>query len=118
MFYILFSALLLLLSNQPVMAENSDVERFQGIISSTEGLPGYIVVNERQILLDEDVKIKDPKEKEASVSDLKSGKWVYIVAEKKPAGHTAIRIYLLPKRIKDKEKHDYPFMTREEESEE
>ena len=118
MFYILFSALLLLLSNQPVLAENSDVERFQGIISSTEGLPGYIVVNERQILLDEDIKIKNPKEKEVSVSDLKGGKWVYIVAEKKPAGLSAIRIYLLPKHIKDKEKHDYPFMTKEEESEE
>ncbi len=118
MFYILITTLLLLLSNQPVMAENSDVERFQGIISSTEGLPGYIVVNERRILLDEGVKIKDPKEKEASLTDLKSGRWIYIAAEERPAGLTAIRIFLLPKRIKDKEKRDYPFMTREEESEE
>lgn len=118
MFYILFSALLLLISNQPVMAENRYVEPYQGIISSTEGAPGYIIVNERKILLDKGVAIKDHEEKEVSLSDLKKGKWVYIVSEKRAAGLTALRIYLLPRRIKDNEKRNYPFIIREEEPEE
>lgn len=118
MFYALIATLLFLLSGQPVMAENSHVERFQGIISSTEGLPNYMMVNERKILLDESVEIEDPKEKKASVSDLKEGKWVYIVSEEKGQGLTAIRIFLIPTRIKDKEKGNYPFMIKEEESEE
>lgn len=118
MFYALITTLFFLLAGQPVMAENNNVERFQGIISSTGGLPDYIMVNERKILLDEGVEIKDPKEKKASLSDLKEGKWVYIVYEEKRPGLTATRIFLIPRRIKDKERGHYPFMTREEESEE
>ena len=100
------------------MAESNNIEKFQGIISSTEGLPNYMMVNERKILLNEGIEIKDSKEKKASVSDLKEGKWVYIVYEEKRPGLTATRIFLIPRRIKDKEKGHYPFMTREEESEE
>jgi len=118
MFYALITTLFFLLAGQPVMAENNNVERFQGIISSTGGLPDYIMVNERKILLDEGVEIKDPKEKKSSLSDLKEGKWVYIVSEEKRPGLTATHIFLIPGRIKDKERGHYPFMTREEESEE
>ena len=118
MFYALITTLFFLLSGQSAMAESSNIERFQGIISSTGGLPHYIMVNERKILLEEGVEIKDPKEKKASLSDLKEGKWVYIVSEEKGHGLSATRIFLIPRRIKDKEKGHYPFMTREEESEE
>ena len=118
MLNILFAVLMLLLSNQPAMAENKDVEIFQGIISSAEGLPKYIYVNERRLLLDSNIDVRDQKEKEALLSNLKSGKWVYIVSEKRSEGPTALRIYILPKHIKDNEKHDYPFMKREEEPEE
>ena len=118
MFYALITTLFFLLAGQPVMAENNNVERFQGIISSTGGLPDYIMVNERKILLDEGVEIKDPKEKKAALSDLKEGKWVYIVSEEKGPGLIATRIFLIPRRVKDKERGHYPFMTREKESEE
>ncbi len=118
MFYILLSALLLLLSNQPVLAEDGYVKPFQGAISSTDGMPDYIVVNEHKLLLDEKVVIKDHKEKEASLSDLKAGQWIYIAAEKRPAGLTALRIYLLPRHVKDKEKSSYSFIKKEEEPEE
>ena len=115
MFHILFVTILFLLSNQPVLAADGNTEAFQGIINSTEGAPKYLIVHERKILLDEKVEIKDHKEKDAAISDLKNGKWVYIVTEEKPAGTTALRIYLLPKRLKDNEKHNYPFIQREEE---
>ncbi len=118
MFYALIATLFFLLSGQSVMAESNNTERFQGIISSTEGLPYYLMVNERKILLDEGVEIKDPKEKKAALSDLKEGKWVYIVSEEKGPGLIATRIFLIPRRVKDKERDHYPFMTREEESEE
>ncbi len=118
MFYILLTGLFFLLSNQPALAEEQVSEIFQGIISSTRGAPSYLVVNERKIYLDEDVEVKDHKERELSVSELKAGKWVYIVSEKRSYGPTALRIYLLPKRIKDYEKRNYPFMKREEEPEE
>lgn len=117
MFYILLSTILLLLSSQPVLAEDGYVNSFQGAISATDGIPKYIVVNEHKLLLDEKVIVKNHKEKDASLSDLKAGQWIYIAAQKRPAGLTALRIYLLPRHVPDKEKSGYPFMEKEEEPE-
>lgn len=118
MFYILFSMLLLLLSNQPAMAEERYPDIFQGIISSTEGSPKSIVINERKVLLDNKVEIMDHKENRKSLSDLAAGKWIYVISEKRPPGTTAMRIYFIPKRVSEKEKFKYPFMKREEDPEE
>lgn len=119
MLYTIFVMLFLMISNNPAVAEEAPhTETFQGVISSTEGVPMYLIVNENKILLGEKVEVKDRKEREISLSDLKNGKWVYIVAERKPAGITAQRIYLLPKKIKDRDKHEYHFMKMEEEPEE
>jgi len=100
------------------MADNGQTETFQGVINSTDGLPGYFIVNERKLLVDGSVTIKDAKEKEAAIKDLKNGKWVYITAEKKAAGLTATHIYLIPKRIKNKDKVNYPFIKKVEETDE
>jgi len=117
MFYIILSVILLLLSNRPALAEDDYVETFQGIVNSTAGMPGYIVVNEQKLLLDDKVVIKDHQEKDAPLSDIRVGRWIYVAAAKRSAGPTALRIYLLPRYIKDKERSSYPFMKREEESE-
>ncbi len=119
MLYIIFVTLFLMVSNGPAVAEEAPhTETFQGVISSTGGMPRYLIVNENKILIGENAEVKDHKEREISLSDLKNGKWVYIVAEKKPSGITAQRIYLLPKNIKGRDKHEYRFMKREEEPEE
>lgn len=118
MIYIILTAILLLFSNNPVMAEDTYAETFQGVISSTEGVPQYLIVNEKKVLIGDRAEVKDYKEREIELYDLKVGKWVYLVVEKKPAGLTAKKIYLLPKKIRDSEKHTYPFMVREEEAEE
>ncbi len=115
MLHVLFTSVLLLMLSQPVLAEEREFSIYQGVISSTEGMPKYLIVNEREIPLSGDVKVKDPKEKEVSLSDLKAGKWVYIVSEASSDGLVAKRIYLLPKYIKKGEKADYPFMKKEEE---
>lgn len=118
MFYIIFVVLAVFLSGNPVMAEDTYAETFQGVISSTEGVPQYLIVNEKKVLIGDRAEVKDYKERKIELSDLKVGKWVYLVVEKKTAGLTAKKIYLLPKKIRDSEKHTYPFMVREEEAEE
>lgn len=117
MINLLFAFLLLLVSGQPVIAGGEYTESYQGIVSSIEGLPKQIIVNERRVLLDSQVEVMDHKEKEKSLSDIKSGKWIYVVAEERSSGLTAIRIYLLPGKIKDNEKHKYPFMDKDEDDE-
>ncbi|MBI5193988.1 MAG: hypothetical protein HZA08_11195 [Nitrospirae bacterium] len=118
MFYIFFLTLMMVFSNNPVMAEDTYTETFQGVISSTEGIPQYLIVNEKKVLISNNAEVKDHKDREIELSDIKVGKWVYLVVEKKQAGLTVNKIYLLPKRIKDSEKHNYPFIGREEEGEE
>lgn len=117
MLHIIFLTLMLLLSNNPAAGQESYTETFQGVIGSLEGMPGYLIVNEKKILIGDRVEVKDYKDIEIRLTDLKIGKWVYLVVEKKQAGLTAHKIYLLPKRIKDSEKHSYPFMVREEQAE-
>ncbi len=117
MINLLFAFLLLLVSGPPAIAGGENTETYQGIVSSTEGLPNHIIVNERRVLLDSQVEIKDHKEKDKSLSDIKNGKWIYVVAEERSSGLTAIKIYLLPGKIKDNEKHKYPFMVKEEDDE-
>ena len=98
--------------------EAAGTDTFQGVISSTEGIPNYLIVNEKRILLSDKVEVNDHREREIELSDLKVGKWVYLVTERRAAGITALKIYLLPKKIKDREKHEYRFMEREKEPEE
>jgi hypothetical protein len=116
MLNLLITAFLFLMLSQPVPAQEREFSIYQGVISSTERLPGYLIINEREIPLADDVEVKDSREKEVSLSDLKAGKWVYIVSEQSSDSLIAKRIYLLPKHIKKNEKQDYPFMKREEES--
>ncbi len=113
----LIAGLLLLLSNQPALAGSDDTVTYQGIVNSIEGIPNHLIINERKIFLDDDVEVMDHKEKEKSLSDIKNGKWIYVVSEEKSSGLTALRIYLLPGKVKDSEKHKYPFMVKEEDDE-
>lgn len=111
----LIAGFLLLLSNQPALAGSDDTMTFQGVVNSTEGMPGQILVNESKLLLDEHVEVLDHKEKEKSLSDIRNGKWIYVVYEDTSYGPRAVRIYLIPGRVKHSEKHKYPFIAKEEE---
>ncbi|OGW44121.1 MAG: hypothetical protein A2132_06395 [Nitrospirae bacterium RBG_16_43_11] len=110
----LIAGLLLLLSHQPALAGSDDTVTFQGIVNSTEGIPGHLIINERKVLLDERVEVRDHKEKDKSLSDIKNGKWIYVVSKETLSGPNAIRVYLLPGNVKHGEKHKYPFMHKEE----
>jgi len=114
----LIAGLLLLLSNQPALAGSDDTVTFQGIVNSTDEMPGHLFINERNVLLDERVEVMDHKEKYKSLSDIKNGKWIYVVSKETISGPKAIRIYLLPGNVKHSEKRNYPFMHREEERDE
>lgn len=116
MLKVLLSGVLILLLSQPLLAEDKEFSIYQGMISSAAKIPKFIIVNEREITLAEDIKIMDSKERDASLSDLKTGKWIYIVSEHTPNGPVAKKIYIIPKHVKKSEKHNYPFMKREEES--
>ena len=113
----LIAGLLLLLSNQPALAGSDDTVTYQGIVNSIEGIPNHLIINERKIFLDDDVEVMDHKEKEKSLSDIKSDKWIYVVAEERSSGLTAIRIYLLPGKVKDNDINKYPFMNKDEDDE-
>lgn len=115
MLNIFIAGFLFLILSQPVLAGEKEFSIYQGVISSASRIPRYIIVNEREIPLAEDIKVKDSKERDIYLSDLKAGKWVYIVSEESPAGLKAKRIYILPKHVKKSEKDKYPFMKREEE---
>ena len=115
MLTILVTGILSLILSSPAFAEEREFSIYQGTISSVEGMPDYLIVNEREIQLSDDVEIKDSKENNARLSDLKEGKWVYIVSEDSSNGFKARKIYLLPKYIKKGEKDKYPFMKKEEE---
>src|SRR4030067_2458005 len=113
MLKVLITGLLLLLSYQPALSESDDTVTFQGIVNSTDEMPGHLFINERKVLLDERVEVKDHKEKYKSLSDIKNGKWVYVVSKETISGPKAIRIYLLPGNVKHRDKHKYPFMHKE-----
>ena len=51
MINLLFAFLLLLVSGQPVIAGGEYTETYQGIVSSIEGLPKQIIVNEHLLKL-------------------------------------------------------------------
>ncbi|MCC6544611.1 MAG: hypothetical protein IT392_08940 [Nitrospirae bacterium] len=112
----LIASLLLLLSHQPALAGSDATTTFQGVVNSTEGMPGYLYINERKVLLDESVEVKDHKEKHKSLSDIKRGTYIYVVTEQTLSGPNAIRVYLLPGIIAHGDKHNYPFMQKEEDS--
>ncbi len=114
MINLLFACLLLLLSNQPAFAGSDDTVTFQGIVSSAEGIPNHLLINERKLLLDDRVEVRDHKEKEKSLSDIKEGKWLYVVYKETLTGPKAIRIYLLPGKVNDSDKKNHPFMHKEE----
>jgi len=116
MLKVLIAGLLLLLSYQPALAESDDTIIFQGIVNSTDEIPGHLFINERKVLLDEGVEVKDHKEKYKSLSDIKRGKWIYVVSKPTLSGPKAIRIYLLPGNVKHSDKHNYPFMQKEEDN--
>ena len=110
----IIAGLLFILSNQPALAGGNDTVIFQGIVNSTDGMPYHLFINERKILLDERVEVMDHKERDKDLSDIKNGKWLYIVSEETLSGPKAIRIYLLPGNVKHSEKRNYPFMHKEE----
>ncbi len=113
----LIAGLILLLSNQPALAEGVDTMTFQGIVNSTEGLPHHLLINERKVLLDDSVEVKDHKEREKSLSDIRNGKWIYVAYEETSAGPKAVRIYLLPGKVKHGDKNKFEFMHKEEDRE-
>lgn len=112
----LIAGLLLLLSHQPALAGSDATVTYQGVVNSTEGMPGHLFINERKVLLDERVEVMDHKEKDKSLSDIKNGKWIYVVSKETLSGPKAIRIYLLPGNVKHGDKHNYLFMQKEEDN--
>lgn len=118
MINLIFACLLLLLSNQPAIAGSDDTVTFQGIVSTTDGIPNHLFINESKVLLDERVEVRDHKGNDKSLSEIKNGKWLYIVSEETLSGPKAIRIYLLPGNVKHSEKRNYPFMHKEEKDDE
>ena len=114
MLKVLLSGVLILLLSQPLFAEDKEFSIYQGMISSAGKIPKFIIVNEREITLAGDIKVMDSKERDATLSDLKTGKWVYIVSEHTPDGPVAKKIYIIPKHVSKWDKHNYPFMEKEE----
>jgi len=93
-------------------AAEGDKIRVQGKVMELDLKTMMIVVCEKTFVMDQTTVVCNEKGAPIPNDRLKAKARVYIEGEYDPAGKRLVarKIYLLPKRIPNKEKHLYPFM--------
>ncbi len=85
--------------------------RVQGLIMNIDFKQNTMVVNEKTFTWSKATAIHDDRASFITIERFKLMAWVYIVGERTEENRTHIKkIYLLPRRVENKEKHLYPFM--------
>jgi hypothetical protein len=97
-------------------AAEGDKIRVQGQVMESDLKQMVIIVNEKTFSLDINTVVCNEKGSPIPNDRLKAKAWVYIVAENDRVRKRLVaqKIYLLSKRIPNKEKHLYPFMQETE----
>ena len=105
-------AILLLLPGGLTFASEKANLNLQGVVMKVDLKHHSMVVNERLCIWNGNTALYNEKGGPASFDQLKEQGWVYIEAVQDKAHHRILAktIYLLPKRIDEKEKHLYPFI--------
>ena len=88
-----------------------DILKFQGMVMTVDVKKNSLVVNERLIVWDKHTVVSNERGASASLEGLKTKDWVFVegALERSQKRIRAKRIYVLPKRIDEKEKRQYPF---------
>jgi hypothetical protein len=82
---------------------------FQGVVMENNG--ASLIVSEKKVLINPGTYVKNSKEQDIRLSDIKPGNHVYVKGEFDDNDNiVAKKIYLLPHRISHKELDNYPFM--------
>ncbi len=104
--------ILFLLSSSVALASEEESIRIQGVMMSLNLKKNVMIVNEKLFTLNQDTAIHNDKGTAITIDRLKPNTWVYIEGLKDGTnkGIVVRKIYLLPKYIKEKEKHFYSFI--------
>ena len=93
-------------------SSEKDILNTQGILMEIDLKKGTMIVNERIFRWDQKTSFFNDKGTPITIDKIKIKSWVYIewVNENLNKSVLAKAVYLLPKRIDEKEKHLYPFI--------
>ena len=109
--FVLVSLITLLI---PALTFGSDngIVKLQGWVMNVDLKQGMFVANEKSFFWDQQTMIHNEKGEPTTFDKLKAKSWVYVEGyyDKDHKTIEARRIYLLPKRIHEKEKHLFPFL--------
>jgi hypothetical protein len=103
---------MLILLASSALAQEDKAVKIQGRVMSLDLYMNVITVNEKVFVLNSQTLIRDEKDYPVGVDRLKPEAWVYVVGEYDTTlkKRVARRIYLLPKYVERKERHQYLFM--------
>jgi hypothetical protein len=106
------AVIIILASSAAAFAAEGDKIRGQGEVMELDLKTMMIVVFEKTFIMDQTTVVYNEKGSPIPNDRLKAKAIVYIVGENDQAGKRLVarKIYLLSKRIPNKEKHLYPFM--------
>jgi hypothetical protein len=107
-----FLVLLILMVSVLAFASDNGRVKVQGRVMTVDLEQKMLVVNEKTFFWGQYTKIKNEKESPAALDNLKPQAWVYIEGEYDGVVKKVMakKIYLLPKYIRNKERHLYPFI--------
>ncbi len=93
-------------------ASEKDIVNTQGIVMEIDLKKGTMIVNEKCFRWDQKTSFFNDKGSPITIEKIKVKSWVYIegIKDKLNKSLLAKTVYLLPKRIDEKEKHLYPFI--------
>lgn len=87
-------------------------KHFQGAVMDNNG--SSLIVSEKKVLINPGTYVKNSKEQDIRLSDIKPGNHVFVKGELDENDNVvAKKIYLLPHRVSHKELNNYPFMKEE-----
>ena len=103
-FVLIFSAL--------ALASEEEIVKVQGVMMALDLKKNVMIVNERFFAFNQNTTLYNDKGVAITIDKLKPNTWVYIEGLKDGTNKWIVvrKIYLLPKYIKEKEKHLYPFI--------
>ncbi len=94
----------------------ANVVRIQGRVMGVDSNSKMMIVNERTFVWDESTKFYNEKSSPITADGLRPQTWAYIEGARDMAKNRVLvnKIYILPKRIPEKEKRFYPFFENTE----
>ncbi len=109
---IVLSFFFLLVVSSLTFAGEINIVRMQGVVMSLDLKKSAMVVNETLFVWNQKTTFQNSSGAPITADKLKTKGWVYIEGENDKALKrcVATKIYLLPKFIKEKELHLYPFI--------